>query len=149
MASKKFSSAPKSEREEIFDALLGPPEEMDEESADAFLETYDIDPTQLVSELKECISRESRKLRVAGREAPPTMQNALRDLREYERRRSTPPLVDPAIWIGNLLNSDLGGTGRTEVVYSFHKRKGDLSESDQAVLDALKAELADETDDEN
>jgi|GEM_PF-2172794 len=145
MASKKFSPIPKSDREEVFDALFGPPEEMDEESADAYLEAHDIDPARLVSELKERVSREARKLRVAGKEHPTPMRNAQQGLRESERRKSEPPRVDPDTWIHSLLNGDFGSAGQAEVVYSFHNRRGDLSENDQSVLKSLDAELADET----
>ncbi len=148
MASKKFSPVPKSEREEIFDALLGTPEEMDEESAEAFLEGYGIDSAQLVSDMKERVAREARKLRVAGKDEPITMRNALRSLREAERHGHESPQVDPETWIGKLLSGDLGSVGRAEVVYSFRNRKGDLSENDRAVLDALNAELANESEED-
>lgn len=138
MAKKKLTLPPKSATEKLFDALLGPAEEISDQEAQELITAFGMSTEDLVSEFQEQLSAASQALRLQGKDVPDTMRNVTKTLREGYR----PPAVEPKMWIDNLLGGQLQGT--MQVQYSLRKQKEDkLTKKDESLLAALKAEVED------
>jgi len=143
MPKKKLRPPTKTEEDQLFDALLGPDEDLDVESAREIVEAYGTNPSELVSKLKARLDEEARQFRLRGMSVPPLIQNTLQNLRTGPA--PDPVATDPVAWLDGLL----GGTlqlAKEQVAYSLRPRKpGDqLSRNDQRILDTLNDEIEDE-----
>jgi hypothetical protein len=139
---KKIRPLPKTEEDDLFEALLGPDEEIDLDTAKHVLQAYEVDPSDLVSKLKSRLEAEARRLRSEGKTVPVPVENALRNLRSAITRKSEPVRIDPDSYITNLLNGALPSAG-TQAVSSLRGRKpGEkVSSKDKEILGLLKSEL--------
>jgi hypothetical protein len=136
MAKKKLTPPPKSATDKIFDALIGPAEEISDQEALELINAFGMSSEELVAEFRERLSSASQALRLEGKDVPNTMSNVTKTLREGYK----PPAVEPKKWIDNLLRGELRGT--MQVQYSFRKQKDDeLTKKDESLLAALKAEV--------
>lgn len=144
MPDKKIRPIPKSKRDETIDALFGPDEEMDIETAEEILRICEVEPADLVSKLKSRLEETSRRLSSEGRTVPVPMQNAIKGLRETIRSsiKPDPMNVDPITHINNLLSGAATGSSGEGTRLSFRNRKtGEpVSKRDKELLEELKAE---------
>jgi hypothetical protein len=132
----------KSEEETLFEGLLGPDEALDLESAREILEAHGLNPSDLISNFKSKLEDEARKLRLQGTAVPPSMQQALQNLRTGPLERPDPSANDPKAWLNGLLSGTLESSQR-QSAYSLRPRKpGEpLTTKDKEILDALTAEI--------
>lgn len=131
---------PKSEREELFDAIFGPDEEMDEELAEEILATYGIAGSDLVEEFALRLQAELRKHYAETHKVSEPLSAALKSIREQQRAAEPVP-VKPEPWIASVL----GGTrqdAQCQPQVSFHNLQKDaVSMNDKEILDELENEL--------
>jgi hypothetical protein len=138
MAKKKLTPPPKSATEKLFDALLGPAEEINDEEAQELITAFGMSTEELAAEFQERLGEASQNIRLQGKDVPETMRNVTKTLREGYKL----PAVEPKTWIDNLLSGQLPGA--MQVQYSFRKKKDDeLTKKDESLLATLKAEVGD------
>src|SRR5712691_2024081 len=89
----------KSERQKLFDSILGPDEEMDEELADEILTSYGVTGSDLVEEFALRLQAELRKHYAETHEVSEPLSAALKSIREQQRAAEPAP-VKPETWIG-------------------------------------------------
>ena len=144
MAIKKIRPLPKTEEDELFDALFGSDEDIDLNTARDVLETYGVDSSDLVSKLKLRVEAEARKLSAEGKAVPVPVENALRNLRSAATKKSKSIDVDPDSYITNLLSGTLPYAGAQPVSSLRGRKPGKkVSAKDKEILDSLKSELDD------
>jgi hypothetical protein len=132
---------PKSEREELFDAILGPDEEMDDELADEILSSYDLTGSQLVEEFKVRLQSELKRHFEETNEISKPLETALKSIMARQRA-SEPAPVEAEPWIGSVLAGSVASSAPAELLYSWHKQKeGAVSDKDKRILDELEGEL--------
>lgn len=132
---------PKSEREELFDAILGPDEEMDEELADEILATYGIAGADLVEEFALRLQAELRKHYAETHEVSEPLSAALKSIREQQRAAEPVP-VRPGSWIARFLGGTPPQDAQCQPQVSFHNLQKDVvSMNDKEILDELENEL--------
>lgn len=145
MPSKKIRPITKTEEDELFDALIGPNDEIDDDTAKEVLRTYGVSSSDLVSKLKSRVEADVRKLRYEGKSVPVPMQNALKNLRDA----TTPPPeensmeIDPNVYIDNLLSGKAMAASGTSSRTSLRGRKAGerVSRKDKDLLDSIKSEV--------
>ena len=145
MSKNKLPRPARTERDRLFEALLGPDEEIDSESARQILQAHGIEPSELISKFKAKLDEEARKLRLQGIPVPPSMQNALHNLKAGPVERLDPTANDPSAWLNSLLSGALQSS-RQQAAYSLRPRKPGqhLTGKDQNILDMLSAEIEEE-----
>lgn len=144
MSNKKKPPVQPTEHDKFFEALLGPDEEVDDETAREVLKAQGIDPSDLISEFKSRLDEEARKMRLEGKSIPTPMQNALENLRAAISKAKSQPEIQPDSWIANLLDGNPNTYGNAaSTLSSFRGRKSGeaVSAKDKALLESLKAEL--------
>ncbi len=135
---------PKSAREELFDAILGPDEEMDDELADDILRSYNLTGSQLVEEFKLRLKSELKDHLQATNEISKPLEGALKSIIE-QQRASQPEPVKADSWIAGFLGGSISLGAQPQLLYSFHKQKeGAVSANDKKILDELEIELGEE-----
>lgn len=141
--SDKNLMPPKSAREELFDAILGPDEEMDDEQADEILRSYNLTGSQLVEEFKLRLQAELKNHLQATNEVSKPLE-ALKSIREQQRAAEPEP-VEADSWIAGFLGGGISPSTQPQLLYSFHKQKeGAVSANDKKILDELETELGKE-----
>ncbi|MBA2525929.1 MAG: hypothetical protein H0V18_09135 [Pyrinomonadaceae bacterium] len=135
---------PKSPREELFDAILGPDEEMDDELADEILDSYNLTGPQLVEEFKLRLQAEIKSHLQATDEISKPLEAALKSIRD-QQRASEPEPVRADSWIDGFLGGSIVAGAQPQLLYSFHRlRQGAATANDKKILDDLEAELGEE-----
>lgn len=135
---------PKSPREELLDAILGPDEEMDDELADEILRTYNLTGSQLVEEFKLRLQAELKSHLQATNEISKPLEAALKSIRD-QQRASEPEPVRADSWIDGFLGGSIAAGAQPQLLYSFHRlRQGAATANDKKILDDLEAELGEE-----
>lgn len=133
-----ISRSEKNKREEMIDAILGPDEEMTDETAAEILNQYGIDETKLLDNFKVSVQKHLRQIPASSDESK-KLGAMLRDIGEFQRA-SAPEAISPKDWIAGLMNNLI--PRQSAPSYSYRDRKeGDLPASDQELLDGLKKEL--------
>jgi hypothetical protein len=136
MAKKKLTPPEKSATDKVFDALLGPAEEITDEEAQELITAFGMNTEDLVAEFQERLGAASRTLRLQGKDVPDTMRNVTKTLREGYKL----PVVEPKSWLDNLFSGQV--TGPLQVQYAYRKKKGDIiTKRDERLLADLKAEV--------
>lgn len=149
MPGKKIRPISKTDEDELFDALLGPDEEIDLDTAKDVLQAYGVDSSDLVAKLRSRVEAEAHRLRSEGKAVPVPVENALRNLRNASTKKSEPDSVDPGSYITSLLSGTLPSAGSQAVASLRGRKPGDrVSSKDKEILDSLKNEL-DEGDPES
>lgn len=149
MPSKKIRPIPKTEEDELFDALIGLDEEIDNDTAKEVLKIYGVSSSDLVSKLKSRIEADARKLRLEGKSIPVPMQNALKNLQAATAPppKPDPMKVDPNVHIDNLLNGKAkvasGAAGR--IGFKGRKAGERVSRKDKEIIESLKTEVNEKT----
>jgi hypothetical protein len=108
-----------------------------------------IDPDNLKSRFHQAAKQLAEKERLADRMVPLSLQQAIDSTRPNDRMPRDPGAagVFAERWLDKFLSS-FSLPPNVEVVRAYH-RSGDLSESDQADLDRLEAELREKVKKEN
>ncbi|HYX27300.1 MAG TPA: hypothetical protein VE863_01940 [Pyrinomonadaceae bacterium] len=128
----------------MFDAILGPDEEMDDELADDILRSYDLTGPQLVEEFKLRLQAELKHHLQATNEISKPLEAALKSIRDQQRAAEPEP-VRADSWIDGLLGGSIAAGTQPQLVYSFHRlRQGSATANDKKILDELEAELGEE-----
>lgn len=141
MSKSKLPKTPKTEREQLYDALFGSDDDIDAERAEDTLLAYGINPEQLVVGFKERVKEELKRIHDGTGEISAPLSATLKSINAYLRDDEPAP-VDPNAWVGNLLAGTLPVTSGAQAVVSFrHCAEGEVSSRDKNILDALKAEL--------
>lgn len=139
--SNKDWSSPKSEREDLMDAILGPDEEMDDDLADEILNSYGLRGPQLVEEFKLLVEAELKRHYQETSEISKPLEVALRSIIDQQRSAQPAP-VQADSWIEAFLAGNVSSGASSRFLYSFHKQKeGSVSEKDKELLDELEREL--------
>lgn len=142
MPGKKIRPIPKTSEDEMFDALLGSDELIDLDTAKDVLHAYGVDSSALVSKLRSRVEAEARRLRSEGKALPVPVENALRNLRSANTKKSEPAGVDAGAYITNLLSGTLPSAGSQAVASLRGGKPGEkVSSKDKEILDSLKREL--------
>jgi hypothetical protein len=145
MPSKKVRPIPKTEEDELFDALIGPDEEIDDETAKEVLKIYGVSSSDLVSKLKSRVEADVRKLRSESKSTPVPIQNALKNLQTATTPHPKPdPMnVDPNTHINNLLGGKAKAVSGAAGRIGFRGRKAGerVSRKDKELIESLKAEV--------
>lgn len=135
----------KTEVEKLYNALLGPDEDMDETAAAAILDEQGVDPLTLVADFQKRLESEVQSLEAQNKTVPPALLDALASLRAYQSGSGESDTDTPA-WLDALLNDMPDGNfaedGSSSHLLSFRGRSTtSVSPKDQEILDALAAEL--------
>lgn len=140
----KNPAPPKSPREELLDAILGPDEEMDDELADEILRSYNLTGSQLVEEFKLRLQTELKSHLQATNEISKPLEAALKSIRDQQHAAEPQP-VRADSWIDSFLGGSIFAGDQPQLLYSFHRlRQGAATANDQKILDELEAELGEE-----
>ena len=132
---------PKSDREELFDAILGPDEEMSEKVAEDIVETYGITGEQLVDKFKTRLRERIKEIRDEIGRIPTSLEATLRNVREYERERA-PKAVGADEWVNEIFDVALLPNTHARPHYDFRNcGTGEVSEKDRKILNDLRIEL--------
>ena len=132
--------------EDILDAILGPDQDLlESENCEAFLLALGIDPTNLLSELKDCLEERARHHQSESGAVPNTIVGALRVVRE-RLKSSNPMNANPTSHIDLLLSGGLSHQ-HAGIARAFRRESDDeLCSEDQELLDDLEAELGGDQD---
>ena len=141
---EKNPAPPKSPREELLDAILGPDEEMDDTLADEILQSYNLTGSQLLEEFKLRLQTEIKSHLQATNEISKPLEAALKSIRDQQRAAEPQP-VRADSWIDSFLGGSIFAGDQPQLLYSFHRlRQGTATANDKKILDELEAELGEE-----
>ena len=122
----------------MIEAILGPDDEMTDKLASDILTLYGVTENDLIDNLKASISARLKHL-PADSDVARRLGGMLRNMRDYQKE-ITGVKLSPSERISQLLGGLL--TPPVTASYSFRDRKeGQLTDSDQKILDNLKKEL--------
>ena len=135
---------PKTETEELFDAILGPDEDISQKVADDIIETYEITREQLIDNLKVRLQERIKEIRDETGTIPKALEAMLTNVREYQREKA-PKAVGAEEWITDIFSGALMPSAHAQPLYDFRNRgAGEVSEKDRRILNEMKAELEDD-----
>ena len=130
-------------RKELLDALFGPEDVADDESAVDTLRAYGIDPTKLVAGFKERLKGELKRIHDETGEVSAPLRATLWEVNAYLREEE-PTLVEPNSWVAGLL-AGRAGAGASGAAFSFRNlAEGEVAPEDREIIEGLKAELQSE-----
>lgn len=132
---------PKSESEELFDAILGPDEEISEGVSEDILKTHGITGEQLVDKFKASLQERIKEIHNDTGKIPTSLEATLRNVREYQREKA-PKSISADEWVSEAFSVALLPTSHAEPLYSFRSSgTGEVSDKDRKILQDLKTEL--------
>jgi hypothetical protein len=135
----------KSKEDQMLDAILGPDEDLSDDLAAEILAEYGIDEATLLDNFVNSVNKHLRSIPADGDESK-KLGAMIRNISAYKRQRSGEN-VSPRDWIAGLMGGLVSRQPKT--LYAFRKsREGDLSDTDKEILDEIKQELSNESDDE-
>jgi hypothetical protein len=138
---KASDDGPPTELERFHDNIFGSDYEVDDELADQIIGSHNINGSELVEDFKLRVQAELRRDFEATGKVNKSLEAALLSIRQ-QQQASKPPPVKAESWIDSLLGGAAASTGRSQVLFSFHKQKeGEVSASDKTILDDLEREL--------
>jgi hypothetical protein len=127
--------------EELFDAILGPDEEISEKTAAEIMETYARTKEQLVDNLKARVQKRVKEIRDETGQVPNTLVAMLNNIREYQRER-VPKAMSAEDWVSEMFSGAAMPTTHAEPRYAFRNLDtGEVSENDRRILNEMEAEL--------
>lgn len=139
---KKLTATEPSKREQMVDAILGFDEEMSCEMAREILGSYGLNEIDLLDDFKGSV-REHLKMIPAEGDESKRLGGMLRNIADFQKEVSGVNL-SPRDRISQIF-SRIARPLNTQPTYSFRNREeGELPDSDQAILDALRDELQEE-----
>jgi len=132
---------PKSEQEELYDAVFGPNEEMSEDLADDILATYAVTGQMLVDKFKARLQERIKEIHDQTGEIPAPLEATMRNVRQYERER-IPRTVGADEWVSEIFGAALLPSSHASPLFSFRTSStGEISENDRDILSRLMLEL--------
>lgn len=132
---------PKSAKDELFDAVFGPDEDISENNADEIMRTHGVSREQLVENLKIHLQDKIKETRDETGDIPEMLVAMLTNIREYQKEKAPKP-VGADEWVAEIFNSTSMPSSHAQPMYSFRNRKaGGLSENDLRILSELEAEI--------
>lgn len=131
---------PKTPKEELFDAILGPDEEISQDIAEEIVHSYGSTREQLVENLKTQLQERIKEVRDETGVIPNALVAMLNNVREYQKEK-VPKAVRADEWIGEIFSGAMPNA-HAQPVYNFRKcSTGQVSEKDSDILDQMKADL--------
>jgi hypothetical protein len=135
---------PKSEGEELFDAVLGPDEELSDQVSRKVLETYGITGERLVDKLKTRLQGKIKQIHDETGKISEPLEATLKNVREYQKEKVPKP-ISADVWINGMFDGKYIQSAHEQPLYSFRNCEGgEVSENDKQILSSLKAELGNE-----
>ncbi len=132
----------KTDSEAIFDAILGPDEEIREKTAEEIMETYERRKEQLVDNLKSRVQKKVKDIRDETGQVPNALVTMLNSIREYQREQ-VPKALSAADWVSEIFSGAAMPNTHAEPRYAFRNLDaGEVSENDRRILNEMEAELA-------
>lgn len=139
---EEILSSEKTICEELYESILGPDEELDDELADEIMQTYNISEAELVEEFKNRLQADARRIYAETGKASDELTDAIRNVGKHQQN-SAPEIIEPKTLIGGLLNGNLPSPTHSKVSYAFRK-DGELTDNDKKILDDLTTKLENE-----
>ncbi|MEO5858377.1 MAG: hypothetical protein ABIR33_05450 [Pyrinomonadaceae bacterium] len=129
------------QREQMIDAILGPGEDLTNESAQEILRLYEITDNDLIESFKASMSRKLKELPIES-DASKQIAGVLRNVQSFQKEL-TGENLSPKERISRLIGGAL--TPPLSASYAFRGRDEDeeLPDSDVDILEGFKKELAD------
>src|SRR5258706_407711 len=132
---------PKSEREEVLDAIIGPDEEVSKKVSEDILETYEIREERLIDKFKTRLQERIKEVHDECGKIPAALAATLKNVREYQRER-VPKAIGADEWVDQIFCVALLPNTHAEPLYDFRNcRTGEVSDKDRKILNELKLEL--------
>jgi hypothetical protein len=132
---------PKTEGEELVDAIFGPDEEISDRVSEDILETHGIWGEQLVERFKARLQERIKEERDRTGTVPQALEATLRNVRQYQKERA-PKTISADEWVSELFNVTLVPNTHSQALYDFRNRgTSEVSIKDRKILDDLKTEL--------
>jgi hypothetical protein len=147
MTKSKFNKQePKSKREEFFDAILGPDEEITERAAEEILSTYELTGEELVNNFKARLQQRIKQLRDETGGIPESLAATLRNVSDYQKERA-PKTFDADETVQSIFSEVPLPKTSAQPLYSTRNRTaGEVSEKDKKILNEITAELEESGD---
>ena len=134
---------PKTAKDELFEAVFGPDEDISENNADEIMRTHGVSREQLVENLKIHLQDKIKKTRDETGVIPETLVAMLNNIRDYQKEKA-PKQVGADEWVAEIFNPTSMPSSHAQPIYNFRSRKaGELSENDLRILSELEAEIED------
>jgi len=135
--------SPKTAKDELFDAVFGPDEDISENNADEIMRTHGVSREQLVENLKIHLQDRIKKTRDETGAIPEMLVAMLNNIRDYQKDKAPKP-VGADEWVAEIFNPTSMPSSHAQPIYNFRNRKaGGLSENDRRILSELEAEIED------
>lgn len=140
---KKITDLPIPESNEIRDALLGHDLDIDQETAESILESYDLQSDELVAGFKKVLQEELRK-NVAEKGDEKERNNLvffIKDIGIFQRETDS-KTIEPESWINSIINNSNQNLYPNQFAYSYRRERGkEISDRDKKIIDDLQSEL--------
>ena len=134
---------PKTAKDELFDAVLGPDEDISESIADEIMRTHGVSREHLVENLKIHLQARIKKTRDETGVIPDMLVAMLNNIRDYQKEKAPKP-VGADEWVAEIFNPTSMPSSHAQPKYSFRSRTaGGLSENDRRILSELESEIED------
>jgi hypothetical protein len=134
---------PKTAKDELFDAVFGPDEDISETTAEDIIRSHGVSREQLVENLKIHVQEKIKKTRDETGDVPEALVAMLNNIRDYQRDKEPKPT--PAHqWVAEIFSPTSMPSSHAQPIYNFRNKKADgLSENDRRILSELEAEIED------
>ena len=133
----------KSEREEFFDAVFGPDEEITVEAARDILGTYGVTGEQLVNNFKKRLQDRIKRVTDETGTIPKSLEAMLKNVREYQKEKA-PKAIDAEKWVADIFSNTSVPSSQSTPLYDLRNRAaGEVSEKDRQILNEITTELED------
>ncbi|MFY9619446.1 MAG: hypothetical protein WAQ99_06510 [Pyrinomonadaceae bacterium] len=134
---------PKTAKDELFDAVFGPDEDISENNAAEIMRTHGVSREQLVENLKTHVQERIKKTRDETGVIPEMLVAMLNNIRDYQKEKAPKP-VGADEWVAEIFNPTSMPSSHAQPIYNFRSKKaGGLSENDRRILSELEAEIED------
>lgn len=141
--SKLNKQEPKSEREEFFDAILGPDEELTEKAARDILDTYRVTSEQLVNNFKARLQQRIKQINDETGSIHEPLAATLRNVSEYQKEVAPKPVNADERIAAIFSETTLPKMGEERLYDLRNLGAGEVSENDKRILNEITAELED------
>ncbi len=140
---KKIADLQMPEYDEIGDALFGHDLDIDQETAELILESYNLEGDNLLAGFKELLQEDYRK-NISEKGDERERNNLLfciKDIGNFQRE-TDPKLIEPKSWISSIVDNINQNLYPNQYAFSYRREKGkEISEQDKKLIDDLQSEL--------
>src|SRR5690242_1333756 len=113
---------PQTAKDQLFDAVFGPDEDISENNADEIMRTHGVSREGLVENLKIHLQEKIKRTRDDTGVIPATLVAMLNNIREYQKEK-TPKSVGADEWVAEVFNPTSMPSSHAQPKYSFRSRK--------------------------